>query len=227
MYGRSIDGKSLTLEASGRLYRDALVLVDRESDTLWTQENGKAVKGKLLGQTLEPIPGGVTTTWARWKAAHPDTRVLKKNIKESGKQKESVYADYFANPDKVGVLGSSLKDRRLPPKSTVFGLAVAGHARAYPAKKIRGLLVRESLGGKRLLLAYSQKLDTLFAYGDPGGSESPKINGNRIQEGPESWDLSTGKALAGTADDLKPLPVIRSFWYVWVRFHPKTEIWKK
>lgn len=61
MYDRTIDGKIYTFGVSGKLIRNALVMFDRESDTLWSQLLGEAVDGPLQGTKLEPIASLQTT----------------------------------------------------------------------------------------------------------------------------------------------------------------------
>jgi hypothetical protein len=223
VYGRNIEGKTLTLEASGRLYRDALILADRETDSLWTQEKGEAVEGPLEGKELPVLPGGVTTTWARWRELHPDTLVLKKP--QGMRQTSSVYAGYFSDPEKIGVFGSKLEDRRLEPKAEVLGLELGGQSRAYPYSLIEKTpLLVDELGGVRVLLAHSTKLAAPVAFLVPEGLDALEREGDRLTAGEQAWDLATGKRLAGSGPQLEPVAAVRSFWYAWVRFHPDTTI---
>ena len=48
MYTRLVDGKELELRVSGKLYKDALVMVDRETGTLWTQVMARRCAGRWL-----------------------------------------------------------------------------------------------------------------------------------------------------------------------------------
>ena len=52
-------------------------MFDRETRTLWSHVTGKAVQGPLAGTRLNMLPA-VHTTWALWRANHPDTIVLEK-----------------------------------------------------------------------------------------------------------------------------------------------------
>ena len=51
------------------LYRDALVMYDRETLSLWSQIGGRAIRGPLRGQTLQPLPS-VHATWKEWKTLY-------------------------------------------------------------------------------------------------------------------------------------------------------------
>ncbi len=45
MYNRTIGEQTLTFGVSGLLFRDGLVMFDRETDTLWTHVDGQAAVG--------------------------------------------------------------------------------------------------------------------------------------------------------------------------------------
>ena len=108
------------------LWRDALIMYDRATHSLWSQVNGKAVAGPMKGRRLDEIPSELTT-WNKWKKRHPDTLVLAKpNL--SG----SVYEDYFLDPERIGVRGSTNPDPRLPGKALVIGLERDGRFAAIP-----------------------------------------------------------------------------------------------
>ena len=75
VYAREIEGRELLFGVSGKLIMNALVMYDRETDSLWSQFLGVAVKGPLERTPLEPI-GTTLTEWATWRELHPDTLVL-------------------------------------------------------------------------------------------------------------------------------------------------------
>lgn len=52
VYARKIEGKTLDLGVSGALYRDSLVMYDRETGSYWSQIDGKALRGPLTGKKL-------------------------------------------------------------------------------------------------------------------------------------------------------------------------------
>jgi len=61
----------LTLGTSGKLYLSDLVMYDRQTESLWSQIEGRAVAGVLAGAELARVPVQ-TVAWAQWRAAHPD-----------------------------------------------------------------------------------------------------------------------------------------------------------
>jgi hypothetical protein len=52
VYARNLGPRTLTFGVSGMLYRDALVMYDRETGTLWSRIDGRARHGKSGGPTI-------------------------------------------------------------------------------------------------------------------------------------------------------------------------------
>ncbi len=44
------------------LFRDGLVMYDRETDSLWTQVDGRGIKGEFADRALEIVPS-IHATW--------------------------------------------------------------------------------------------------------------------------------------------------------------------
>ena len=79
MYSREIDGQVLTLSASGWTYRNTFVLYDYETESMWYHLEGTdgltCISGKFKDRVL-PEFLSTFTRWNRWKADHPETKVL-------------------------------------------------------------------------------------------------------------------------------------------------------
>lgn len=86
VYDRRLDDHTLTFGVSGYTYsesevwdgRDAFVLWDRDTQSLWWPPTGRAVAGPLKGQHLKLLETNFwkQTTWAAVRSAHPQARVL-------------------------------------------------------------------------------------------------------------------------------------------------------
>ena len=50
-------------------------MYDRQTESVWLQTGGRAIKGQMLGAALKTGPL-LDTTWGRWKKLHPDTLVM-------------------------------------------------------------------------------------------------------------------------------------------------------
>ena len=77
VFARSVDGQELSFSVSGKLTMNALVMYDIETDILWSQFLGQAVKGPMNGAKLTLLPAQMTM-WSAWKAQHPGTVALDK-----------------------------------------------------------------------------------------------------------------------------------------------------
>lgn len=75
VYERVVNGKQLTMQVFGSLWRDSLVVYDQETGSQWSQWDGKARLGPLTGETLPRVASAVVA-WSVWKTRHPDGTVV-------------------------------------------------------------------------------------------------------------------------------------------------------
>jgi hypothetical protein len=82
-------------------------------------------------------------TWGQWKSRHPETLVLVKPALSG-----SVYEDYFLDPERIGVRGSTNPDPRLTGQELVIGIEHNGRFAAVPLSLVekRRTLEVEALG---------------------------------------------------------------------------------
>lgn len=83
-------------------------MYDRETDTLWTHVDGRAVRGPLNGQRLQIVPA-VHATWKEWAALYPRSQVLKKRG-----ELRSAYEDYNRSSRELGIMGRRNAERSPP-----------------------------------------------------------------------------------------------------------------
>ena len=62
------------------LYESDMVMYDHQTGSYWFQVAGEAIVGELTGRRLKPLPS-ITISWGEWKALHPDTLVLSRNLR--------------------------------------------------------------------------------------------------------------------------------------------------
>jgi Protein of unknown function (DUF3179) len=160
VYERRVDDRMLTFENSGALWRDTLVLQDRETGTYWTAATGRALAGPLFGKVLTGLPAAVTRT-ANWQKLHP----------------ESVYLDldrstmvslplrlYEASPAQ-GFSGARTSDRRYRPKEIVAVVGREREAIAFRAAELRRLRrLERSIDGLSVLIEWDAALEIPRAY---------------------------------------------------------------
>ena len=230
MYTRAVNGEELTFGVSGKLYKDALVMFDRQTNSLWTQVDGSVLRGEMKGAQLQPVPV-VQTTWGEWKRMHPDTLVLKKERPIDGPG----YAKYFANPDMFGISGNQKPDQRLPGKEMVVTLRAGDDALAVPLTALKKEpLLETTLAGTPLAVVFNPAGNTARVF-------DRRLNGQTLEfvavgRGKEvvlrdrqtgtRWSGLTGKAVKGelAGQQLRPVPHMVNFWWAWVAYNPRTRL---
>ncbi|GIU89787.1 MAG: hypothetical protein KatS3mg010_0886 [Acidimicrobiia bacterium] len=69
-YDRRVEGRVLEFGTSGLLWNSALVMYDRQTETLWSHFTGQGIVGVLTGVELATFPVA-TVPWSVWRDAHP------------------------------------------------------------------------------------------------------------------------------------------------------------
>jgi hypothetical protein len=188
------------------LWNRSLVMIDRETESLWSQLLGTAQRGPLKGTELEILPA-IMTDWKTWRELHPDTTavILSRTSKNYRRQ-------FYRNPARF-----------------VVGIAASGHARAWPLDQLlKTPVVNDSLDGTPLVVAFDGASRTAFLYNRrlEGHELHLKERGKTMvdRESNSTWDPRTGRATAGPnkGQQLKPIPGIMSFRRAWKIFHPET-----
>jgi len=157
-----VAGKDRTFGVSGLLYNNDVLLYDRQSETLWSQIESKAVAGPLKGKELEYIETA-HTTWEKWKEQHPQTRVLSDETGYSRDYSSSPYAGY--REQKGLMFPTSHKDDRYHPKAWVLGVRFKGQYKVYPFPELRkaNTPVKDRFAGITLEISYDRENQQAFA----------------------------------------------------------------
>ncbi|MBA3884154.1 MAG: DUF3179 domain-containing protein [Acidobacteria bacterium] len=230
MYARQIGDRVLTFGVSGMLFRDALVMYDRDTDTLWTQVNGLGIKGPLAGQTLETVPS-ILATWKQWKQLYPESQVLKKRGPPG-----SAYAAYNRDQNRIGIMGRRLRDKRLPNKERIIGVRAGDAATAFAEKDVRqARLVHADVGTLPVVLVSPTPDHPIVIFDRRAGG---RLLSFRLVDGEPTlvedaqtrsrWSLADGRAVSGPLEGtrLERAPAYPAFWFGWLGYFPATEVWK-
>ncbi len=213
----------MTFGVSGDLWKDAMVMYDRETDSRWASVTGRAIVGPLTGNVLTAYPA-TQTTWRAWTAAHPDTRVLKKP-----KLTGSNYALYDADSTRLGIHGRQLVRSALPAKSKVIAFRQAGKAFALPlASLTAGEMYQITAGGDQLVVAVDQAGVGVSIWRPLASADLPlaKLPGAAPiarTTGGELVSLTSGQTEAGRPV-LERITSVSAYWFGWHNFYPETEI---
>ena len=74
VFNRDLDGDILTFDLREGSSEESLLIVDRETETVWEALTGEAIEGPLIGSILEQVPTTLSF-WFGWKDFYPDTEV--------------------------------------------------------------------------------------------------------------------------------------------------------
>jgi hypothetical protein len=150
-FDRRLGDRLLTFGTSGLLYRSDLVMYDRQTESLFSQIEGRAIAGVLAGAELDRIPVQ-TVTWAQWRAANPDGWVLSRDTGEQRDYGANPYTGYDS-PDGSPFLFEGDPDPRLPPMQRVAGLGAAEDPIAVPLADLLAAGVTElTVGGSPVVV---------------------------------------------------------------------------
>ncbi len=212
------------------LYRDALVMFDRETGTLWSQVDGRAVSGPLLGAVLQPLPA-VHATWQEWKALYPDSRVLKKK----GGEFRSSYEDYNRDSSRLGIFGRRLRNSPLPPKEWILGVRYGDAVTAFVLKDVRRAGVVEAevggvpvvlgaLGPKLPVVAFERRLSGRVLHFTRAEGIEPALEDTETHS---RWRAADGEATGGPlqGERLTRVTTYPAFWFGWQGFFPQSALW--
>ncbi len=198
-------------------------MYDRLTKSLWSQIWGQAIAGQLTGYTLKRIPIDVLT-WGEWKKLHPNTVVLSEQTgfnRPYGDDNDP-YAGYYTSDEILFPL--SHLDKRLPPKTIAWGLAVGNQSKAYPLQNLT-TLARDSFGGKNVLV---WKFGSDVRFFDPVVRgvllNFEDSNGTIVDlETHSTWNYD-GVATSGPLSGLNMTRYVSetSFWFAWAAFYPDT-----
>ena len=201
---------------------------DRETGTIWTHMDGKAVEGPLKGQRLKFIPSP-HITWADWKADYPNTKVLSPN---------TPFTDRYLSPLRIGVYNPSeanYGDKRLPSNALVIGIEINAVFKAYHLAELkleRGV-VNDTVADKPIVVIYNPNTQTGLAYLRLFDNQTlefynPNLTGSEIRDRETNslWDVH-GRGIEGVFKGAKLdfVPSFISEWYGWSGYHTGTQLY--
>lgn len=224
MYSRELEGQTYTFGVSGKLWRDALLMYDSGTQSLWTHITGEAIRGPLKGKRLKMLAAMPQIAWKTWRKNYPETRVL--SVRASESKARDVYADYHAS-QRAGVSGMDYTDERLPDKSLVIGVQVAARYRAYPLTLFaETAFLNDNVGGVPLLIFHDKDSFATAVFARSLGDTVLTFesqNGYFVEDDTGTlWNLVTGESEGAR---LKRLPAVNIYWFAWARYHPETSIY--
>ncbi len=152
-YRSKVGGKNLNFGVSGLIYNSALLLYDRQTESLWSQILAKAITGPMKGTKLDTVQL-THTTWRDWLQRYPNTLALSTKTGFSHDYRKEPYAGY----EKSGRLWFPVNFRAMGyhPKENIIGVEVNGKFKAYPFTELSKTSgeIKDSVNGKKLTIRF-------------------------------------------------------------------------
>ena len=250
-YYRQLGDRIFDFGTSGRLYNSALVMYDRQTESLWAHYTGQAIAGALTGSQLELIPVA-TVAWETFLDEHPNGLVMTRPGGFGRQYGTNPYANYD-QPDGSPTFFGGTPDPRLPPQTRVL---VVRHSRASVAVPLDTLqsegVLPLDLGGAPVVAFHLPGTATPIqsqqvAFGRDVGATGvfePTVDGQVLSftrlpgisssDGPgaftddqtgSTWTV-LGRALEGplAGTQLTPIEHIDTFWFAAAAYDPDIEL---
>jgi hypothetical protein len=229
VWKRTVSGRVLHFYLAG-INNQNFLMRDRETGTWWQQITGKAIFGRLKGETLELAPSD-ELSFGLWKKESPGGRVLAA-VPRDQKEYDSKWEEEVAKlPVPISFPGTELRSR-----DVVIGLEVSGEGRAYPlATILKESPVQDRLGGNPILLVAGPDGKSVRAFVSRlDGSDVELFRKSGAEgfvvvdsEGESEWTFK-GCAVSGPASGkcLPELPAIKDYWFDWRNYHADTTVYR-
>ena len=221
VYARGLGDKRLEFGALGA-ENGVLVLYDRPTHSRWSQVAGRAVAGPLNGTRLQRLPS-LVTTWARWRALHPDTSVY---VDEEPPARRPRFNEETVSHVALG------GDGPVRNEDWVIGLEGVAAAGAFLVRRlVETRVANDVLEGRPIVAFLTADLTTATVWERlvEGRALTFTAEGDRLRDAETAsvWDPLSGKAVAGplAGRALVRVPSSSALWYAWKAQYPYTRVY--
>jgi hypothetical protein len=183
----------------------AMTWWDHETESIWSQPWGRAIRGDLKGIELFLLPSELTT-WGSWKVEHPNTLVMINDLDLLGSNRVRFDSDF------------------------VIGLLLSGKAKAYQFEDVvESVVINDDFGGFSVMVwaegdrfhAYLRTVnDMVLTFRWEQGELIDNETNSR-------WDVALGLGIDGElkGEALQPIPSSTAFDWAWFDFYPDSEMY--
>ena len=242
VFDRRFGERLLDFGTSGELYQSALVMYDRQTESLWAHFTGQGLVGHFAGAELELIPAQ-TLGYRSFVEAFPDGRVLTPDTGFNRRYGENPYVGYDdASTSPIGGFISQPIDDQYSPKDRVVGVIDGDNTFAILLEELSEAGVANIETGDRTLVVLHQSgLNSSLESGAIAGGRdvgqtgvfaavagdgtvlSFEVDGEGFvdAETGSTWSVlgrATDGPLAG--EQLEAVPHLDTFWFSWSTYQP-------
>lgn len=135
VYTPLVKGQRLHFDVLG-VYRRNMLMMDRETGTVWQQGTGEAIFGTLKGSQLEILPYQQTTL-QQWLTEYPGSFIAQEStgVKDGIFSKERLMKMMKVTETLVAPGRTNLEG--LPLRETIFGIELNKYSKAYPITELK------------------------------------------------------------------------------------------
>lgn len=151
-YDRRIDDRIVDFGTSGSLWNSALVMYDRQTETLWSHFTAEGLVGELTGVRLDTLPVA-TVPWGAWRDANPDALVLSTETGFNRNYGRNPYPGYD-NIDSSPFLFSGEVDGTFAAMTRIVGIERDDDTLAVPLFRLQEERVVEAAVGDTDVVAF-------------------------------------------------------------------------
>jgi hypothetical protein len=215
-------------------------MYDRQTESLWTHFDGKAVLGTLAGAELEVLPMS-TVAWGDFRRAHPDARVLSKETGYERPYGTNAYRGYDQVDGPLRGFFPGEVDPRQAGMARVVGFGDGDEAVAVLTDHLAKVgVVDLELDGRPVVVWHVPGTASALhrervADGDDVGATGVFFTDGSVfsRDGKELVDEATGtrwnvlgEAVRGprTGERLEPVTHLDTFWFAWSSYRPETAL---
>jgi hypothetical protein len=244
-FERTIGDDVLDFGTSGSLYQANLVMYDRQTESLWTQFDGRSVIGDRIGDVLDPLPVA-TVTWSDFATLHPRGTVLSQDTGFDRPYGTNPYPSYEARAAPVPGFYRGDADGALPAYERIVGVEVEGDAIAVRRAELAETRVIETTAGAlHITMWHADGLASPLSGSEVdegeriGASEvyvarvdgavtsfSANGDGTFTDDATRSTWSVLGEAVDGprSGDQLEAVVHADTFWFAWATYFDDTRI---
>jgi hypothetical protein len=155
IFSSRFDEQIKSFGVSGLLFNSDVLLYDRETLSLWSQLESKAISGTSSGTHLE-IMKSTTTTLGNWKAKYPNSLIMSRETGYARDYNRDPYKGYDQSDQLYFPVANS--NKTMPSKSLVLGVKANDQFKAYPLSAFSDTKgkIQDTLGGIDIEITYDK-----------------------------------------------------------------------
>ena len=245
-FDRRFGERVLDFGTSGELYQSALVMYDRQTESLWAHFTGQGLVGHYAGANLDFIPAQ-TVSFAQFRDAHPDGLVLTTDTGAERPYGQNPYPGYDAeDTDPIGAFFDGDIDRTELAKARIVGINDdAGSIAVRFEDLAEQPVIPVTEGGRNLVVFHVDGLSSALDSFEVGGGREVGQTGVFVAEAADGTELTfssdgdnfvdaetgttwniVGQAIDGplAGEQLSAVSHLDTFWFAWATYRPDTVI---